>query len=172
MTLWNELRQAIRLWKRTLGAVVVLTLTLGIGATTTAFTLTYSVLLQPFPFPEPERLVWITTYDTRTPDRGTNVLNTNRMPLFAGWQQLASFEHIAAWNAATRPDVYTVTGAGTPERVNGLRVTQQLLPMLDARPAVGSLFRKGDDQPRRPLCCPRAIGNGGSAHGAISSASR
>jgi predicted permease len=151
MTLWNDLRQAVRLWKRTpaLAAVVILTLALGIGATTTAFTLTYSVLMRPFPFPEPERLVWITTYDTRTSDGANMVLNSNRMPLFAGWhQQLTSFAHIASWNAATRPDVYTVTGVGTPERVTGLRVTQQLFPMLDAQPVLGSLFREGDDLPQ------------------------
>jgi putative ABC transport system permease protein len=149
MTVWKNVQQAARVWKRTpaLAAVVILTLALGIGAATTAFAVTYSVLLQPFPFPEPERLVWITTYDTRTPDEGNFALNSNRMPLFAGWdRQLASFEYIAAWNAATRPDVYTVTGAGTPERVNGLRVTQQLFPMLDAQPIRGSLFRDGDDR--------------------------
>jgi putative ABC transport system permease protein len=146
----THLRQALRAWKRTpaVAAVIVLTLALGIGATTTAFTLTYSLLLRPFPFPHPDRLVWITTYDTRTPDDGRLVINTNRMPLFAGWVgQLASFERVAAWNAATRPDVYTVTGAGMPERVNGLRVTQELFPMLDAQPAAGTLFRAGDDRP-------------------------
>src|SRR5687767_11455582 len=151
MTLWNDLRRAVRLWRRTpaLAAVVILTLAVGIGATTTAFTLTYSVLMRPFPFPEPQRFVWITTYDTRTSDGGNVELNSNRMPLFAGWhQQLTSFEHIAAWNAATRPDVYTVTGVGTPERVTGLRVTQQLFPMLDAQPVIGSLFREGDDLPK------------------------
>jgi hypothetical protein len=120
MTLWKDLLQGIRLWKRSpaLAAVVVLTLALAIGATATVFTLTYSVLLRPFPFPEPERLVWITTDDTRAetprPDEADRALNSNRMPLFAGWAgQLASFEHMAAWNAATRPDIYTVTAVGT-----------------------------------------------------------
>ena len=143
-----QLWKAVRAWKSTpaLAAVVILTLVLGIGATTTAFTLTYSLLLQPFPFPDPDRLVWITTYDTRTPDDGI-VLNSNRMPLFAGWdRQLASFEHVAAWNAATRPDRYTVTGAGTPELVTGLRVTQALFPMLATEAVTGSLFRDGDDR--------------------------
>ena len=152
MALWIHLRQAVRAWKRTpaLAAVIVLTLAVGIGATTTAFTLTYSLLLRPFPFPQSDRLVWITTYDTRTPDDGSLVLNTNRMPLFARWEQLTSFEHIAAWNAGARPDVYTVTGAGTPERVNGLRVTQQLLPMLGAQPVAGTIFGVGADREDAP----------------------
>jgi putative ABC transport system permease protein len=152
MGLWNNLRVAARTWRRTptLAAVVALTLALGIGATTTAFTLAYSVLLRPFPFPDSERLVWITTYNTRSDDGSALVLNSNWMAAFAHWHQRLprspSFEQMAAWNAATRPDVYTVTGVGTPERVNGLRVTQQLFPMLGGQAALGSLFRAGDDR--------------------------
>jgi predicted permease len=150
MPFLTTLRSAARAWWQTPGQafIIALILALGIGATTTVFTLAYSVLIRPFPFPEPEQLVWITTYDTRTVDDGAVVLNTNRMPVFAHWvQHLSSVEQIAAWNAATRPDTYTVTGAGMPERVSGLRVTQQLFPMLGGRAALGSLFREGDDRP-------------------------
>ena len=52
----------------------------------------------------------------------------------------------------------TVTGAGTPERVSGLRVTHHLLGMLGASPATGRLFRDGDDAPRVPQ-------TGGALHG-------
>lgn len=99
MSLWNSLRVAARTWRQTpaLATVIVLTLALGIGATTTAFTLAYSVLVQPFPFPEPERLVWVTTYDTRASDGSAAVLGSNRLPQFADWQQhLTSFEQIGA----------------------------------------------------------------------------
>ena len=69
------------------------------------------------------------------------------MSQFADWQEhLASFEQIGAW-AGDAPDVFTVTGGGTPERVSGLRVTHQLLGMLGATPATGRLFREGDDEP-------------------------
>jgi len=36
---------------------------------------------------------------------------------------------------------------GTPERVSGLRVTRQLLPMLGAAASAGRLFQNGDDTP-------------------------
>jgi putative ABC transport system permease protein len=153
MAIWNDLRLAARTWTRTpaLAAVIILTLTLGVGATTTAFTLAYSVLMQPLPFPEPERLVSITSYDRRTSDGNEFVYNSNRMSHFLDWQQhLTSFERLAAWSGTAAPDVYTVTGAGTPERVNGLRVTQQLLPMLGGRPAAGRLFVEGDDDAKAP----------------------
>ena len=68
------------------------------------------------------------------------------MSQFLDWQpRLTSFEQLAAWSGTAAPDVYTVTGAGAPERVNGLRVTQQLLPMLGADPVLGRLFAPGED---------------------------
>jgi predicted permease len=149
MNVSNTLRIALRTWRRTpiLAAVIVGTLALGIGATTTALTIAYSTLVQRLPFPDPDRLVWVTTYDTRTTDGQAAVIGSNRLPQFADWQQhLTSFEQIGAW-AGDAPDVFTVTGVGTPERVSGLRVTHQLLAMLGATPAAGRLFRVGDDAP-------------------------
>jgi predicted permease len=147
--LWNTTRIAVRTWRRTpvLATAIVLTLALGIGATTTAFTVAYSVLVQRFPFLDPDRLVWVTTYDTRASDGSVAVIGSNRLPQFADWQQhLTAFEQIGAW-AGNAPDVFTITGAGNPERVSGLRVTQQLLPMLGAAPVIGRLFHSGDDKP-------------------------
>jgi len=150
VSLWQTIRVVARTWLRTpaLAAVIVSTLALGIGATTTAFTIAYSILVQQFPFPHSDRLVWITTYDSRTESGRTAVVAANRLPQFADWQQhLTSFDQIGAW-AGEAPDVFTVIGAATPERVNGLRVTHQLLPMLGASPASGRLFRPGEDAPR------------------------
>src|SRR5262245_7224447 len=99
MSLWNTLRIAVRTWRRTptLAAVIVATLTLGIGATTTALTVAYSMLVQRLPFPDADRLVWVTTFDTRTP-AGPTVMGSNRLPQFADWQErLTSFEQIGAW---------------------------------------------------------------------------
>ena len=103
MTLWNHLRIATRTWRRTpvLAVVIALTLALGIGATTTAFTAAYSILVQRFPFPEPDRLVWVTSYDTRASDGHTAVIGSNRLPQFADWQQhLTSFD--ADWRLGRR----------------------------------------------------------------------
>jgi hypothetical protein len=74
------------------------------------------------------------------------VIASNRLPQFADWHRhLTTFEQIGAW-AGSAPDVFTVTGAGTPERVSGLRVTHQLLPMLGA-PFIGRFFHRGEDNP-------------------------
>src|SRR5262245_16770228 len=134
MSLWNTIRIAVRTWRRTpaLAAVIVATLALGIGATTTAVTIAYSMLVQTLTFPDADRLVWVTTYDTRNSNGQAAVIGSNRLPQFADWREhLTSFEQIGAW-AGDAPDVFTVTGGGTPERVSGLRVTQQLLDLLGA----------------------------------------
>ena len=146
MSLWTDLALAARSWRRTpaLAAVIVLILALGVGATATVFAVVDATLLEPMPFPEPERLMWITTRDTRTPPDGPPVVNSNRLPQFIDWQRLSSFSAIGAW-AGEWPDGFTVTGSGRPERVDGLRVTAHLLPMLGARPQRGRLFRDGDD---------------------------
>jgi putative ABC transport system permease protein len=85
--LWNTTRVAVRTWRRTpvLATAIVLTLALGIGTTTTAFTVAYSVLVQRFPFLDPDRLVWVTTYDTRASDGSVAVIGSNRLPQFADW---------------------------------------------------------------------------------------
>jgi predicted permease len=149
MSHWQTIRVAARTWRRTpaLAAAIVGTLAVGIGATTTAFTIAYSILVQPFPFPGADRLVWITTFDSRN-DKGSQPFTaSNRLPQFADWQEhLTSFEQIGAW-AGAAPDVFTVTGAETPERVSGLRVTRQLLPMLGGEVANGRLFSVGEDAP-------------------------
>jgi hypothetical protein len=69
---------------------------------------------------------------------GSPVVNSNRLPQFIDWQRLSSFSAIGAW-AGEAPDIFTVTGSGRPERVDGLRVTAELLPMLGARPQRGTL---------------------------------
>jgi hypothetical protein len=148
MAWWTDLRLAARTWRRTpsLAAVVIGTLALGIGATTAAFTLAYSILVQPLPFPQPERLVWVSSFDTRTSDGSGNEAGTNRLSQFIDWQHHAhSFELLGAW-AGVGYDNFTITGSGTPERVNGVEVTQQVLPMFGASTVIGSLFRDGDDR--------------------------
>ena len=140
-------RVAARTWRRTplLASAIVVTLALGIGGATTAFAIAYSLIVKSFPYPDADRLVSITSYDRRT-NAGTGVSASNRLPQFAEWQKDSpSFEQLGAWSGSA-PDAFTVTG-DPPERVKGLRVTHQLLPMFGATPAQGRLFVHGDDTP-------------------------
>jgi len=131
----QDLRYGARgLW-RTPGftAVAALTLALGIGANTAIFSVVNAVLLRPLAYRDSQRLVTL-LYDGADPVAPANYLD---------WRdQSRSFEAMAAaesWSA-------NLTHTDPPEHLSGLRVSQNLLPMLGIDPALGRWFVAGEDQ--------------------------
>lgn len=76
--LWKDIRHSIRRLRRSpgLSLVVVATLALAIGANTTVFSLLNATLLRTVSVPDPDRLVAISTTDTRTTLPGYIYLDT------------------------------------------------------------------------------------------------
>ena len=56
------------------------------------------------------------------------------------------FQDIGIWNN----NAVSITGRGEPERVQGLQITDGLLPLLGVVPVKGRLFTKADDSPGTP----------------------
>jgi putative ABC transport system permease protein len=143
--LWTDLWRAVRALGRSPGFTIVagLTLALAIAANTAIFTVVYGVLLKPLPFDEPDRLVGVWH---RAP--GIKVARVNQGPAnyFTYRDRNWVFEDIGLWNLA---DV-SITGYGEPERVQALRVTDGLLPLLRVRAVVGYLFSRADAEPGSP----------------------
>jgi predicted permease len=137
-TLFQDLRYGARMLVRKPGftLIAVLTLALGIGANTAIFSVVNALLFRPLPFREPGRLVWIA-------NTGTTGLSgaTTRVANFSDWRSAnKSFEDIAAYFAFFDYGSYNLIGAGEPERVIGVGVSQNFLDLLGVAPLQGRGF--------------------------------
>jgi putative ABC transport system permease protein len=131
----QDLRYGARSMRRApvFTAVAVIALALGIGANAAIFSVVNAVLLRPLGYQDSGRLVTI----LHRGDDPVAVAN------YVDWRdQSKSFEAMAAadyWSA-------NLIGVDAPERLLGLKVTQNLLPMLGVQPLLGRLFVEGEDR--------------------------
>jgi len=109
---------------RAFTAVAVLTLALGIGANSAIFSLVNGLLLRPLPYPQVDRLVWIAT---------PMVTSDNVGEWRAGMRTL---ERVAAFGLRSA----VLTGRGPAQRLSGMIVTEDYLPLLGATPVRGRLW--------------------------------
>ncbi|HEY7285749.1 MAG TPA: ABC transporter permease [Vicinamibacterales bacterium] len=122
-------------------SVAVLTLALGIGANAAIFTVVDGVLLKPLPYPQSDRLVVL--------DHSAAGLDLKRAGiapfLYFTYREDGGriFQDVGMW----QDDSLSVTGLAEPEQVVGMDVTDGLLPLLGAQPALGRLFTRRDDSP-------------------------
>ena len=140
--LWQDLRFAARMLRKSPGftAIAVLTLALGIGANTAIFTVVNAILLRPLPFPEPDRLVRVWE---SSPKR--DIFRNQVTPLnFLDWQEHSqSFESMAA--ISTLPTNFSFHGQ--PFAVHAMQVTPEFFSVLRVRPFLGRAFNTADGIP-------------------------
>lgn len=141
----DQLRQLMRRLGRAplFTALTLITLAVGIGATTLIFSVVEGVLLKPLGYPHPEQLIGI--WHTAP---AVNIPNLNMAPFlyFIDREQNKTLEDVGVYNG----DSLSVTGAGEPENVAGLDVTQATLPLLGVKPLLGRLFTQADDTAGTP----------------------
>jgi len=146
MALFNDqLSQVLRRLGRAplFTAITLITLAIGVGANTVIFSVVEGILLKPLPYPHAEQLigVWHTA-----PGIGIKELNMSPSVYFIDREQNTTLQDIGAYTG----DSLSVTGAGEPEHVHGLDVTDGTLPILGVAPALGRLFTREDDSPGKP----------------------
>ena len=126
----RDVRHALRMLWRTPGFTVVaaITLAIGIGANTAIFTVVNAALLRPLDYGDAGRLAVLQYREQETVTPGA----------LLHWQEEAtkSFERIGAAQSG-QP---TLTGRGVPEQVRGLRLTADILPLLQVRPLLGRVL--------------------------------
>src|SRR4029077_7861858 len=139
--LWQALRRLVR--APLFNAVALLTLAVGIGANTAIFSVVNGILLKPLPYPHPEDLVavWLVA-----PGLNIKDLNLGPADYFIFREQNRTFQDIGRYMGST----VNVAGFGEPEQASGLMVTDGLLSVLGATPALGHSFTQADDQPGSP----------------------
>lgn len=141
----DQLKQVLRRLSRApmFTAITLITLAVGVGANTVIFSVIEGVLLKPLPYPHAEQLigVWHTA-----PGIGIKELNMSPSVYFVDREQSTTLQDIGAYTG----DSLSVTGAGEPEHVRGLDVTDGTLPILGVRPALGRLFNRVDNSPGTP----------------------
>jgi len=132
----QDLRYALRQLRKNpgLAAIAIVTLALGIGANSAVFSLANAVLFQHLPVRASNRLVviWINNLKngwSRIGPAGQDFLDWK--------EQSRSFEDLFLFEHGTG----TVTGAGEPEQVAGLRVTTNFGEFFGVKPFLGRTFR-------------------------------
>jgi len=142
-TLWQDVRFAARMLRKSPGFtfVAVLTLALGIGANTAIFSVVDGVLLRPLAYPQPQQLYVVREIVPQWA-KSTPSLPAN-LPDFQIWQdRVHSFEGVAIAEETSAD----LTGVGEPQQIDGMRVSAGLLNVLGIRPALGSGFLPQQDQ--------------------------
>jgi predicted permease len=137
--LLQDLRYGARTLRKSPGfaAVAILTLALGIGVNTALFSVVNGVLLNPLPYPQPNLLVEL--WWDRTPGQHSSVPYLN----FLDWQkESTAFSAVGAY----LQDNMILTGAGEPERVDGVKISANFFDLLGVKPLLGRSFRPEEDQ--------------------------
>jgi len=135
---WSDVKFGVRMLLRSPGfaLVAILTLALGIGANTALFSLVNGILLAPLRFPQADRLVAL--YQHKPEFQYSSI----SYPNFLDWQRdNQTFQSVAAF----RPDDFSLTGLGEPERVNAVMVSASFFPTLGVNPVLGRDFDPQQD---------------------------
>ncbi len=141
MTLWQDLRYAVRTaWRdASLSVIAILTLALGIGANTALFTVVHAVVLSPLPFRQPEQLVRVTVDFEKQHVRDVGL----SIPELLDLRRADLFDDIAGvW-----PVSANLTETDEPERVETALVGAGYFSMLGVGAELGRVFDASDGQP-------------------------
>lgn len=142
-TVWQDVRYALRMMRRSPGftAVTVLSLALGTGANTAIFSLINTLMLRMLPVQRPEQLVELLQKYPGEP-RGNGYFSWD------SYQHYRDYNHVFSALTAESGSRLRVSGGGLdPENVNGAYVMGDFFPALGVKPAIGRLIGPADDAP-------------------------
>ena len=145
----SDLRQDTRFAARALvgapgfTAVVIGTLALGIGANTAIFSVVHAVLLRSLPYPGADRFVRIATQFQ--PDDGSGIKTSVASMSFEDLEFLRSRSRTLSNLGTYVPEAVTLSGRGEAVHLNGVRISPQVMAMLEATPLMGRLLEPREE---------------------------
>ncbi len=144
-TLWQDLKFALRMLRKSPGftLVAVVTLALGIGANTAIFSVVNTVLLQPLPYKEPGRIICLSQIDLKTQARGALMSYTK-------YKQIQEQDKLLESLAGYYPLTLSLVAEREPEAVNGVRASVDFFRVLGISPARGRAFLPEEEQDGGP----------------------
>jgi predicted permease len=120
--------------------VAIFALALGIGANSAIFSMIETIFLRPLPYADAGRIVQL---QSLLPDRGLAQAPVSWPRMLAVRDRQQVFTDISV----STPNAYIVTGAGDPEQLQGLIVSQNYFPLLGIQPVLGRNFIAEEDKP-------------------------
>ena len=126
--------------------VAVFTLAVGLGAATAVFSVLNAVVLQPLAYPQPDRLVgvWMTAPGAPGVADVSGALRLSASMYFTFADENRAFDRVGIWV----PNAVTITGAGDPEELHAVVVSDGVLEALDVPPVVGRWLDAADQTPK------------------------
>ena len=136
----QDIRYALRSFRRAPGFTVValVTLALGIGGTTAIFSIVDGVLLRPLPYSDPGRILRVSRVAA---SGGTDSISA------ADYRDLKKDANTFSALAGYRSDIVDMTGRGEAVRIFGLQTTAAFFDVFDAAPILGRTFHEATDKP-------------------------
>ena len=138
--LLQDIRYALRLWRRKPGFafVAIATLALGIGANTAMFSIVNAVLLRPLPFRDADRIVSVWGRTNAFPRGLLSYAEYEEIR-----KQTGTFASMAFW----LPQSVNITGTDEPQRLVGTFATGSFFEVLGLRAERGRLFTEEESAP-------------------------
>jgi len=141
-TVWYDLTYSVRTLFKNPGftAVAILSLAIGIGANSAIFSVTNAILLRPLRYKDADRLVILWS---RSP--GLNVPQDWFSP--GQYLDVKTQNTVFDETAISIGASFNLTGQGTPEHVDGARVSSSMFSLLGANSMLGRVLLPEEDQP-------------------------
>jgi len=137
-TFRDDIRYALRRIRREPGfaAFAVLIMALGVAAVTSVFSVMSPLMLRPLPFTEQDRLVWV----AGSSGGGMSAVTSRSSNLRDYRTYNRSFEALTGFFAFFDYSSFNLVSDGPPERLVGVGVAQNFLPVLGVRLLLGRNF--------------------------------